>query len=66
MAGGDDDVQMHRVEMIQSNDPKAATIKEHGDAALDFLENHETVTFTREEEKRLIRKIDRVLMPLVR
>lgn len=36
-----------------------------GDAALNFLENHEAIAYTREEEKVIIRKIDRVLMPLV-
>lgn len=36
-----------------------------GDKALDFLENHEAISYTREEEKVIIRKIDRVLMPLV-
>ncbi len=37
----------------------------HADVALGFLETHEVVSFTREEEKAVIRKIDRVLMPLV-
>lgn len=38
----------------------------HGDAALGFLDTHEPVSFTRQEERAVIRKIDLVLMPLVR
>jgi len=40
-------------------------IKGQGDAALAFLETSEVVTYTREEEKAVVRKIDWVLMPLV-
>lgn len=36
-----------------------------GDAALAFLETSEVVTYTRKEEKAIVRKIDWVLMPLV-
>lgn len=45
---------------------KPAVESERVDVALDFLATHETVTYTREEEKRVIHKIDMVLMPLVR
>ena len=37
----------------------------HADKALDFLQSHDAVTFTKEEERAVVRKIDRVLMPLV-
>lgn len=37
----------------------------HADAALEFVENHEGVTFTEAEENALVRKIDWILMPLV-
>lgn len=49
-----------------AEDPKLEKIHGKGDAALDFLDNKEAITFTREEEKAVRRKIDRVLMPLVR
>jgi len=50
---------------MQSPEPEMKEIHKHGDAALDFLETHERITYTAEEEKAVIRKIDRVLMPLV-
>lgn len=40
-------------------------LHEHGDRALAFVEEHDAVSFTPQEEKKLLRKIDRVLMPLV-
>lgn len=39
--------------------------RQHADAALKFVEQHEGVTFTAAEEKALVKKIDLVLMPLV-
>lgn len=45
---------------------KLAAIHQQGDTALGILENHEPITFTPEEERRVVRKIDMVLMPLVR
>jgi hypothetical protein len=50
---------------IASHDRKIAVLHEHGDTALQFLEAHDTVVFTPQEEKNVVRKIDRVLMPLV-
>jgi hypothetical protein len=50
---------------MTTTDPKASALHQHGDAALGFLEAHETVVFTQEEEKAVLRKIDLVLMPLV-
>jgi hypothetical protein len=42
-----------------------AALHDRGDVALDFLESHEPVIFTKEEERIVIRRIDMVLMPLV-
>ncbi|KIV80889.1 hypothetical protein PV11_08356 [Exophiala sideris] len=39
-------------------------LHQHGDKALDFLETHEAITYTKEEEKAVLRKIDKVLIPL--
>lgn len=39
---------------------------EQADAGFDFLATQERVSYTRAEELAVIRKIDRVLMPLVR
>lgn len=58
-------VEMAPVTQTPSVNPKTAVMHDHGDAALDFLEHHEAVAYTADEEKRVIRKIDRVLMPLV-
>ncbi|KAK4947979.1 hypothetical protein LTR10_013032 [Elasticomyces elasticus] len=41
------------------------TLHQHGDKALDFLETHEAITYTKEEEKAVLRKIDKVLIPLM-
>jgi hypothetical protein len=66
MAAGNDNVEMGPATEITYSDPKvAAALHDHGDAALDFLETHEPVTFTPEEEKSFVWKIDRVLVPLV-
>lgn len=46
-------------------DLKASLVHDHADVALNFLEGHERITYTQEEEKTVIHKIDRVLMPLV-
>lgn len=56
------------MEAQKMEDPKAQAVAlyDHGDVALGFLENHEVVSFTKEEERRVIHKIDRVLMPLVK
>lgn len=64
--GEDRAVEMAPVSPIPSTNPKTAVLHDHGDAALDFLEHHEAVAYTAEEEKGVIRKIDKVLMPLVR
>lgn len=45
---------------------ESTTLNKHADAALDFVEQHEGFSYTREEERALVRKIDWVLMPLVR
>lgn len=61
-----DAVQMHQTTTgTENNDSKIAVLHEHGDVALGFLENHDTIVFTPEEERQVVRKIDRVLMPLV-
>lgn len=57
--------EMGRSSDVHSSDPKVGQLHDHGDKALHFLENQEAVTYTAEEEKNVIRKIDRVLMPLV-
>ncbi|TVY59490.1 putative transporter, partial [Lachnellula cervina] len=44
---------------------KIAVKEGQGDAALAFLETSEVVTYTRKEEKAIVRKIDWVLMPLM-
>jgi hypothetical protein len=56
------------MEAQKMDDPKnkAVALQDHGDVALGFLENHEAVSFTKEEERRVIHKIDCVLMPLVK
>ena len=41
-------------------------LHKHADRALDFVEAHGDVSFTPQEERAVVRKIDRVLMPLVR
>ena len=48
------------------SDMKETTTLAHGDAALDFLDDHDAIYFTKEEEQSIVRKFDRVLMPLVR
>jgi hypothetical protein len=48
-----------------ATDLKLSAVPAHADVALGFLENHETAVYTQEEEKRVVRKIDLVLMPLV-
>lgn len=42
-------------------------LEKHQDAdvALKFVEEHEGITFTKEEEQAVLRKIDWVLMPLM-
>jgi hypothetical protein len=62
-----DSVQMQPAAQVVSHDPdpKVAALAQHGDVALNFLETHEPVVFTPEEERRVVQKIDRVLMPLV-
>ena len=44
---------------------KIDQLREHGNLALGFFDAHSSVTFTPEEEARVVRKIDLVLMPLV-
>ncbi|KAL4791876.1 major facilitator superfamily domain-containing protein [Aspergillus venezuelensis] len=39
--------------------------QKNADVALGFLEDHDAITFTKEEERAVIRKIDWVLMPLM-
>lgn len=62
-----DNVQMEPAAQVVGHDPdpKVAALAQHGDVALNFLETHEPVIFTPEEEKKVVQKIDRVLMPLV-
>lgn len=62
-----DSVQMQPAVQVMSHDqdPKVAALAKHGDVALGFLETHEPVVFTPEEERKVVQKIDRVLMPLV-
>lgn len=61
-------VSDQKVEQEQSKDVDAPVkeLHQHGDKALGFLEAREAVVYTREEEMRVLRKIDKVLMPLVR
>lgn len=45
--------------------PKAAVVAADADAALQFIDNHETPPMTAEDERRLIRKIDFSIVPLM-
>lgn len=55
------------VKMNSTSEPdlKAAVKPGQGDAALAYLETSEVITYTKEEERVVLRKIDWVLMPLV-
>ena len=48
-------------EVTQVSDEKL----KHADAALGFIENHASIEYTPEQEKKVLRKIDKYLMPLV-
>ncbi len=63
--GESDGIAAERHTSIDIQDGSKAVLHDHGDKALGFLETHEQVFFTRAEEKAVIWKIDRVLMPLV-
>lgn len=54
------------VDNALDDDPKK-TVQQvvPGDSALAFLEDHEAVVFTKEEERAVVSKIDWRLMPLV-
>lgn len=62
-----EDPDGNSIAMRQSLDPEPIKTQghAHGDKALEFLDTHEAVTFTKEEERAVVRKIDQVLMPLV-
>ncbi|OQV03839.1 hypothetical protein CLAIMM_08829 [Cladophialophora immunda] len=44
---------------------KMEVLRTHADAALGFLETHENFTYTKEDEKAVLRKIDKILVPLM-
>ncbi|KAJ9623744.1 hypothetical protein H2204_011146 [Knufia peltigerae] len=46
-------------------DGKMDGLRTHADAALGFLETHENFTYTEEDEKAVLWKIDKVLVPLM-
>ena len=50
-----------RLESLQIGEP----LHEHADEALRFIEQHQGFTYTPEQDKAVLRKIDRHLMPLV-
>lgn len=62
---GDPDGNSIAMRQSLDQEPIKAQGRAHGDKALDFLDAHEAVTFTKEEERAVVRKIDWVLMPLV-
>lgn len=43
----------------------AEVVHEHADEALAFVEKHDDFTFTAEQDKAVLRKIDLRIMPLV-
>ena len=45
--------------------PISAEKHREADVALDFVERHEGFTYTKEQERAVVRKIDMWLMPLV-
>ena len=57
---------MDGLQGLQPEDAKTAVRYGQADAALGFLETHGPVAYTAEEERAVVRKIDWVLMPLVR
>ncbi|KAL3457164.1 major facilitator superfamily domain-containing protein [Aspergillus heterothallicus] len=54
-----------QVQDVRVQASKSANQLQHADVALGILEAHEPIVFTEQEEKCVVRKIDRVLMPLM-
>lgn len=55
-----------RPELTQSSSLEVAEmVHEHADEALGFVEKHEGFILTPEEDKAVLRKIDRRILPLV-
>ena len=51
-----------RLQSLEVGEP----LHEHADEALRFIEQHQGFTYTPEQDKSVLKKIDRHLMPLVR
>lgn len=59
------EIQNFTVISTQNEDGEAQTLRNDVDDAKTFLDEREQISWTDEEERRLVRKIDMRLVPLV-